>query len=60
MNRDIFIELEKQLEAAERKVKSLKKAIETLQTLCQHDFQFLCHGHNGDIDECTICKLKKQ
>jgi hypothetical protein len=52
-------ELLKKQRAAEKVVTNYKEAVEALQEVCEHDWQYEGHGHNDSLYICNICNKEE-
>lgn len=51
--------LEKRLELETAQVAKTKNAIQALQEICEHHWEYQGHSHNDDYYICSICKKDK-
>lgn len=48
-------DINKKLEESRKLVKKYSKALEALQDICEHRWEYQGHSHNDDAYQCSIC-----
>ena len=58
--RQMFDDLNKEIDAASLKLTNLKNAKQQFIELCEHDWRYDGHGHKYDFYTCNICGTTKE